>query len=435
MISGLKIAALDFLYADSSAAQNREALAAEVAKRNLPAATGQKKLLVDVSVIINGDARTGIQRVVRAILSELLKNPPEGYAVRPVFATAEHGYHFAPNSFDLAGNSTNVIAMPSKPVSVANGDAFLGLDLAAAVLPKHQAQLQRWKLKGATIHIVVYDLLPVLHPEWFHSRTTRNFYRWLRAVAVLADSAVCISKSVKADFQKWLDVKYRIHKSKLPVHVIPMGCDLEASVPSMGMPDNSETLLAKFSAQPSLLMVGTLEPRKGHHEVIDAFEELWSAGNEINLVLVGKAGWKTSTLLERINKHKQNGIRLYWLDSISDQCLLQIYTSVNGVIVASMAEGFGLPIIEALKMHRPVLARSIPVFTEVKHRNLFFFKKNSSAKNLAEEILNLLNLEQPELAYSNESEDGYFDQSWQVTVRALISSIHINRLTKTSDLL
>jgi hypothetical protein len=54
-----------------------------------PLNTSPKQLLVDVSVIYQSDARTGIQRVVRSLLLQLLATPPAGYSVCPVFATRQ----------------------------------------------------------------------------------------------------------------------------------------------------------------------------------------------------------------------------------------------------------------------------------------------------------------------------------------------------------
>ena len=324
-----------------------------------------KQLLVDVSVIIRADARTGIQRVVRALLKQLLDNPPAGYEVRPVFASAEHNYHYAPESFSLQQDKKIIIPIASKCVTVAADDVFLGLDLAAHVLPKHQTQLERWKRKGAKIHIVVYDLLPVLHPEWFHGKTTRNFYRWLRSVAIVADSAVCISKTVKADLSLWLIGKYAFATNTLPVNVIPMGCDIEASLPSKGLPENAKELLTQFKARPTALMVGTLEPRKGHGHVLDAFEHWWQNGGEANLLIVGKSGWKTEQLQARLLNHVKFEKNLFWLNNVSDQFLEKIYDACYGLILASEGEGFGLPLIEAMQHGKPVLARDLPVFREL----------------------------------------------------------------------
>ncbi|MBM5574147.1 hypothetical protein [Deefgea sp. CFH1-16] len=73
-----------------------------------------KQLLVDVSVIIQNDAGTGIQRVVRALLLQLLKNPPAGYSVKPVFCTHQHGYHYAPQDFGSPNYRKIAQAKPEK---------------------------------------------------------------------------------------------------------------------------------------------------------------------------------------------------------------------------------------------------------------------------------------------------------------------------------
>jgi glycosyltransferase involved in cell wall biosynthesis len=59
-------------------------------------------------------------------------------------------------------------------------------------------------------------------------------------------------------------------------------------------------------------MVGTVEPRKGYAQTIDAFELLWSKGEEVNLVIVGKAGWHVEELVERLRDHPLRGKRLFW---------------------------------------------------------------------------------------------------------------------------
>jgi hypothetical protein len=161
-----------------------------------------RQLLVDVSVIHQSDARTGIQRVVRALFLQLLNAPPVGYCVRPIFATAQHGYCYA--SADFLGQLTPTTVTASKKVEGQTGDIFLGLDLVAHLIPRHQAQILQLKRAGVKVHVMVYDLLPLQHPEWFNDKTTRNFKRWIKWLAVYADSAVCISDTVKLELATWL---------------------------------------------------------------------------------------------------------------------------------------------------------------------------------------------------------------------------------------
>lgn len=371
MYQNIKFAALDYLYTGSIVLRKRNELSKFVVV-NKP--NNKKQLLVDVSVIVFADARTGIQRVVRALLKSLIENPPIGYDVLPVFASANYSYRYAPKNFSLRGNFNLNAASYKKVVTVSGGDIFLGLDLAAHVIPKYLNQFMDWKRNGVKIHILVYDLLPVLNPEWFHSKATRNFYRWLHTIAIVADSAICISKSVQTDLKLWLVDKYAFASSTLLVNVIPMGCDIEASSPSKGLPKNAADLLIQFKSRTTALMVGTLEPRKGHANVLDAFEHLWRNGSDANLLIVGKPGWKTEKLQNRIVSHVKLNKNLFWLDDVSDEFLEKIYPACYGLILASEGEGFGLPLAEALRHSKPILARDLPVFREIETSQISFFK-------------------------------------------------------------
>ena len=345
-------------------------------------ARAERQLLVDVSVIIHNDGRTGIQRVVRALLQQLLQNPPTGWRVLPVFATRQHGYCYAPQHYGLSDAPASSLHAAGA-VRVGPGDIFLGLDLAAHLLPRHQTQLAQWKHAGAAIHVIVYDLLPVLHPHWFNAKTTRNFHRWLRTIAIFADSLICISNTVKDELEGWLQQQYDLPRGAIPIATIPLGADIDASAPSRGVPDNIGHLLTAFANKPTVLMVGTLEPRKGHSQVLAAFEQLWQQGGEINLVFVGKSGWKTEKLQHHLRTHPQNNQSLYWLDNASDEFLELLYGVCTGVIVASQAEGFGLPLIEAKYHNKPVLARDIPVLREIAGGDTIFFPKVTTIAELA----------------------------------------------------
>ena len=357
---------------------------AECESTSREAVIGEKQLLVDVSVIINNDSHTGIQRVVRALLLQLFRYPPIGCRVRPVFSTRKQGYHYAPDQFGLPDAQASSLNRAAA-VKVGPGDIFLGLDLAAHLLPLHKIQLAQWKRSGADIHIIVYDLLPVLHPHWFNSKTTRNFHRWLRTIAIFADSVICISNTVKAELDDWLFQKYSIKRGVIPINTIPLGADIESSAPSRGLPGNSAQLLMALASKPFVMMVGTLEPRKGHSQILLAFEELWQQACDINLVFVGKPGWKTETLQQRLRAHPQDKAHLYWLDNASDEFLELLYAGCAGVIVASEAEGFGLPLIEAQYHNKPVLARDIPVLREIGGNFVTFFSGTSN-ESLVNEI-------------------------------------------------
>ncbi|MBY7847280.1 glycosyltransferase family 4 protein [Vibrio fluvialis] len=130
-------------------------------------------------------------------------------------------------------------------------------------------------------------------------------------------------------------------------------------------------------------MVGTIEPRKGHTQVLDAFEQLWAEGGEQTLVIVGKKGWMVDSLVERLENHLQLGKHLFLISNCSDEYLDKIYEKSKCLIAASYGEGFGLPLIEAAKHNLPIIARDIPVFREVATDNAMFFS-GENAESLSQ---------------------------------------------------
>lgn len=379
--------------------------------------TTQKQLLVDISVIYQNDSGTGIQRVVRALLTQLLSTPPAGYIVQPIIATRKSSYRAI--SLDTSDSSLDT----SKLISIQPGDIFLGLDLSAHIIPAHHNQLSKWKTQGAVLHFVVYDILPIHHPEWFSRKLSRAFRRWIKTIAILADSAICISASSEADLVKCFRDQYNLPTDCIPTKVIPMGWDISSSNPSKGLPLNFEALLSQIKLHNTILIVGTLEPRKGHVQVLDAFEVLWQDGNNLNLIIVGQSGWKTEVLQARIQNHPYFNKHLFWLDKASDEALIKLYQACDGVIVASLAEGFGLPLIEAISHGKPVLARDLAVFKEIAGHNVDYFAE-VSATGLSLAITNWVKIKfgiQPskvDFLYT-------WEDSYNQLVRILINNLSI----------
>jgi len=338
------------------------------------AAAGQPRLFVDVSTIIRQDGRTGIQRVVRAVWSELRNRSGNGFVVQPVFATHSRGYCCAPANF-LAGVDSSWIA---EPVKVGVGDKFLGLDLAAHLLPRYRRQLRAWKAHGATIHLLVYDLLPLARPEWFSAATTSNFRKWSNVLMNDADQAICISK----DVANALVLRLGAAGGTGPKIVqMRMGADIQASIPSTGISDEIKALHKRLRLRPAILMVGTVEPRKGYDAALAAFELLWRTrpSDAPDLIIIGKPGWKTSAIQRQLRIHPERGNRLHWVSEVSDEGLCKLYEACAGVFVASRGEGFGLPLVEAAQFRRPVLARDLPVFREQRLANVSFFQSDAPA--------------------------------------------------------
>jgi glycosyltransferase involved in cell wall biosynthesis len=167
-------------------------------------------------------------------------------------------------------------------------------------------------------------------------------------------------------------------------------------------------------------MVGTVEPRKAYDKALDAFERLWAEDQHApDLIIVGKPGWKTSELQDRIRAHPERGRRLRWLEGVSDEALTQLYDACTAVFLASFDEGFGLPVVEAATHGRWVLARDLPVFREQGLGNLRYFRDDSPAA-LARELLGLIRVAK------NGSPDQGDLPSWNDCVQQLLRDMGIS---------
>lgn len=385
------------------------------------ATNSRSRLLVDVSAIIQHDAGTGIQRVVRAVWSELQRRSGPQLEVVPVFATATHGYCEAPANF-LGPSSQRQALVPAR---MGPGDKFLGLDLSAHLLPKYLRQLRSWRANGASIHLVVYDLLPLTRPSWFTPSAVRHFRNWVDVLTNETDQALCISNHVAGELRQLLGKSGQLRTTE--VGRMQLGADIAASIPSSGLRDGVKDLLEHLRLRPAILMVGTVEPRKGYEAALAAFEQLWRTRPEDSpdLVLVGKAGWKTADLQARLRSHPQFHRRLYWFDRMSDEGLCLLYEACRGLLMASFGEGWGLPLVEAAMHGRYVLARDLPVFHEHELPNVFYFS-DDSPEALAKKLLHLAQVGQKPAPAPTLP-------TWADCVDGLLSTIGIREFKQRSE--
>lgn len=383
------------------------------------------QLLVDVSELVQRDSRSGIQRVVRSILKEWLSYAPEKFDVRLVYANdTELGYRYAA-SFSTSllsphGPQAPLTSEEDAPIDFYCGDHFFALDMQHEVQIFQQPFYQKMRESGVTLQFLVHDLLPVTMPAFFPESAVENHEAWLR-VAMAADTVICISQATAQALRAWMTVQAPDDR-KPELGVFHLGADIQSSLPSMGMPEDAALTLEQLSQRPSFLMVGTLEPRKGHVQALDAIDVLWQAQCDVNLVLVGKLGWHMEELAQRLHDHPERNRRLFWLDGISDEYLTQVYQHADCLLVASVGEGFGLPLIEAARHRLPIIARDLPVLREVAGEHAYYFHV-TDAGQLAQALRHWLSL------YEAKSHPGSAHMpwfSWQQSAQDLFELVQGN---------
>ncbi|HCE91166.1 MAG TPA: glycosyl transferase family 1 [Acidovorax sp.] len=346
-------------------------LLAESMDNNFPSQRLGRTIWVDVSELVQTDARTGIQRVVRSVLRKWLLCPPAGWRVEPVYATATEPYRYA-REFTSAFLGLPNSWLRDEPVDCGMHDIFFVLDLCPQVQTVKADFYQHLRQQGVMVKFLVYDLLCIQQPHHFLPGAAVGFTSWLEVVGE-CDGAICISRTIADELRNWMNTKQWKRLCSFQIAANPLGADVHNSAPTMGVPADAKHILAALKQRPTFLMIGTLEPRKGHVQVLDAFEHLWRRHTDANLVIVGKQGWMVDQLVERLCNHLERGNRLFWLEGISDEYLEKIYAASTCLIAASYGEGFGLPLIEAAQHKLPIIARDIPVFHEVAGEHAYYF--------------------------------------------------------------
>jgi len=376
-----QLGALPALRADDQALR---ALAGAVA--GAPDPLAPRQLLVDVSTIVQHDLKTGIERVVRTQLLELLKLDQRGLRIEPVYLSASGDrWHFR-YARRYAAQLMGIVAprLVDAPIDLQPGDLFYCADYSpnAVVEAARAGVYADLRARGVGIHFLIHDLLPVLRPEFFPRTSEQVHANWLRCIAAEADRLLCISAAVAQEAESWLRRQEGFATRPLDLAVLHHGADIDHAAAATPKPDAAVAMAATLAARPSFLMVGTIEPRKGHLQALAAFDELWAAGEQVNLVIVGNEGWKPlpqserrtiPEIVERLRTHPEAGQRLLWLQGVDDQMLETIYRNSTCLLQPSEGEGFGLPLIEAARYGLPILARDIPVFREVAEEHAMYF--------------------------------------------------------------
>lgn len=340
---------------------------------NFPPNLAQRQLLVDISRLVVMDAGSGIQRVVRSHLMSLLRNPPSGFRVEPVYARHEEGFYRYARAYTYRFLEVDAVAMEDDRIDVASADVFLGLDLAADIIPGRKDYFLDLRRRGVAIHFVFYDAIAGRHPDWFPEDLSTWMRRWYRTIAEVSDSVVAISRASAADLRDWLDEAGLQRVRPLPISWAHLGADIKASAPTLGIDGSIKRIIDGWQDSHTFLMVGTIEPRKGQGQALDAFERLWAAGRGERLVIVGRQGWRMEAFAERLRQHPELNRHLFWFEGISDEALEAVYGAASALLAASFAEGFGLPLIEAAQHELPILARDLPVFREVAGDAVVYF--------------------------------------------------------------
>lgn len=254
-----------------------------------------------------------------------------------------------------------------EPAAIGAGDTLVLLDSfwgGSATLAAARA-LRR---TGTRVLLVVYDLIPLTHPQFCDHRLVRKFRPLMGQATAISDRVLTISQFCANSFTTAFP--------GTPATAFPLGHDLreEDAGATAGWPDGLWRGEGKV-----FVIVGSIEPRKGHQAVLDAFERRWARGEPDALLIIGKIGWQVEALMDRLDRHPEAGRRLFHVYDATDAMLREALGRADAGVIASFVEGFGLPLVEGLAAGLPMIASDIPVFREIAGENVVYFTPGDPA--------------------------------------------------------
>lgn len=237
--------------------------------------------------------------------------------------------------------------------------------------------VQAHRSAGALIATIVYDLIPLTHPQFVGSKRSQKFKNYLDQVIRYSDTIVAISETVAQDVRNYIADQPDTSQLCRDIRSFVLGAEL--SIPSSDSTHGSirpiiNSLFDTAYKNPPYLMVASFDPRKNHQQALDAFDLLWKTQPELNLCFAGRTGSMCGELMKRIENHPKFERGLWVFHDLSDIELHYAYERCSGVLLPSIVEGFGLPIVESLWHGRKTFASDTPIHREVGGKHCEYFQ-------------------------------------------------------------
>ena len=231
---------------------------------------------------------------------------------------------------------------------------------------------------GAVVIPLIHDIFPLLNPDYMHALFVEQFSKGLSRLLEASAGILTTSKTMQEEIGKYLSAFSSDKAKTLPISFSYLGCDIDLKSEIVQFCSLDDFPFQDRTSIPYYLMVGTIEPRKGHEVALNAFESLWKEGEQVVLVIVGRIGWKCQRTLDALKMSPYRDKFLFFYNDISDQNLDCLYKMANGLVFPSLNEGFGLPLVEAMHYGVPVIASDLPVFHEIAKEYPYYFRTGDS---------------------------------------------------------
>ena len=231
-------------------------------------------------------------------------------------------------------------------------------NLHLIVSHQHLADLGRRirRQDGVRTCVYIHDTIPSDFPEYARPGGAETHDRRMRSSVALADALIVNSAATARSLERFMDEAGR----RPELLVAPLGVEPRFQ-------QAHGTCAPSDDARPYFLCIGTIEPRKNHLlllQVWRAMAERIPAERMPRLILLGRRGWENENVIDMLERSKALPGLVVEEGRVGDARLAALLANARALLMPSFAEGFGLPVAEALAAGVPVIASDIPVLRE-----------------------------------------------------------------------
>lgn len=201
------------------------------------------------------------------------------------------------------------------------------------------------------VHVMIHDVIPLEFPQFQRPDTVHPFRNKLRRVGQIADRVIYNSADTQKRAEQRMQAWGRVPPS-IVSHLGTITPKPDADALPVGLPPD----------RPYFVTVGTIEPRKNHAFLLDLWAEMGAAAPP--LLICGSRGWNNDAVFARLDALPDDSA-VKEVANLSDGALFALMSGSAGTLFPTLAEGFGLPPIEALTVGSRVLCNDLPVLREI----------------------------------------------------------------------
>jgi len=198
---------------------------------------------------------------------------------------------------------------------------------------------------------LVHDLIPIEYPEYARPDGAARHRARIETIVQLADAVIVNSASTGRSLQPWLDKagrRFRIHVALLGTQEIPA---VQPPAP----------------ADPYFLCVGTIEPRKNHLLLLNLWRQMAETRDRAmipRLIIVGRRGWENEQVIDMLDRCPSLRDHVEERNGCSDRQMYALMRGARALLLPSFAEGYGMPVAEALSVGTPVICSDLSALRE-----------------------------------------------------------------------